>query len=428
MTGVKSFVLGFSLSLFSVSLCGQLLCSTPVKKRYSLSSSTRIDLFKKNDTVVRLPASSTVFADITKQSLDVADVVSSQGEILSPEGIEDDEILNLSSDDNIPIEYNVSTTNIDNSAEILNNDNFNTEEKTAMLPTDLSQDRDNIDSPWVIAKGAPSIKNKRLAEDLEKISDKHLFADNFQKTVNNSDDVSYKVAQTIKRSIIFPIPDEILNDENLTPTFINEKANKSPSAPKAQQTTRQSKAKPSPSDDINQLEIISNEKIKTTDNSKGFLGSISSWFSDKPSIEKETAPAHKKATPSYSTQDNSASSSLSKSSEDLASFYESLQNTQKEFHQRKIVPSELRLFFQPGRAEISGSTLRWLKTFSDAAQDDDTFLQINLDASASTDLQKKRLDLLYTILVNNGVDFRKVDTNFSLTEPNAFVIRTIKSR
>ena len=421
MAGVKNFVLGFSLSLFSVSLYGQLFCSAPQKEKEILPSSTRVDLFKKTDTITHFSSDNPIFADITKQSLNIVANDFTETAPFSSEGLEDDEILNLSADDNIPIEYDVSSADTDNAAEVV--DEVDTEEKTAMLPADLRHD-DALDSPWVVAKGAPNIKNKRLAQDLSKISDQNLFVDDFQKTVNNDKAVSYKVAEKIKQSIIFPIPDEILNDENLTPTFIKgKKTSSSTNSPKAAPIAKE---KPISSADDVSLEIISNDKSK--ENGKGFLDSISSWFSDKPSIEKDTPPMRKKATPSYSSQDDTPTQTLSKSSEDLASFYESLQDTQREYHQRKIVPSELRLFFQPGRAEISGSTLRWLKTFSDAAQADDTFLQINLDASASTELQKKRLDLLYTILMNNGVDFRKVDTNFSLTEPNAFVIRTIKNR
>lgn len=41
-------------------------------------------------------------------------------------------------------------------------------------------------------------------------------------------------------------------------------------------------------------------------------------------------------------------------------------------------------------------------------------------------IAKERLNLLYTIFMNNGVDFSKVDTVFSLTEPNAFIIRTLQ--
>ena len=60
------------------------------------------------------------------------------------------------------------------------------------------------------------------------------------------------------------------------------------------------------------------------------------------------------------------------------------------------------------------------------AKEEKTYLQIRLDATAPIELQRKRLNLLYTIFMNNGVDFSKVDTVFSLTEPNAFIIRTLQ--
>ena len=48
-----------------------------------------------------------------------------------------------------------------------------------------------------------------------------------------------------------------------------------------------------------------------------------------------------------------------------------------------------------------------------------------LDATTSTELQRKRLNLLYTIFINNNVDLNKVDTVFTNIEPNTFIIRTI---
>jgi len=110
----------------------------------------------------------------------------------------------------------------------------------------------------------------------------------------------------------------------------------------------------------------------------------------------------------------------------LVSFYETIQETKQEQAKNKIIPSELKLSFQPDRAEISGQTLRWLKAFSEKAKEEKTYLQIRLDATAPIELQRKRLNLLYTIFMNNGVDFSKVDTVFSLTEPNAFIIRTLQ--
>ena len=89
------------------------------------------------------------------------------------------------------------------------------------------------------------------------------------------------------------------------------------------------------------------------------------------------------------------------------------------------MPSELKLSFRPDRAEISGQTLRWIKVFSEKTKDSNTFLQVNIDASAPIELQKRRLNLLYSIFMNNGVDLDKIDTTFSLTEPNTFIIRIL---
>lgn len=422
MVGIRNFVLGFSFSLFSVSVCGQLLFPTPSQQNNAPVVSAKIDLFKKNDTFVSPIKDNSIFADVVQQPLAVPSIeIASSAETFSVDGIDDDEILNISTDNNIPIEYNISSSDDTLSSEIL--DAPDSKEKTAMLPTILDNEENSF-SPWLVAKGAPNIKNKKLAEDLSSAQEQNLFTDDFKKMVNSDKAVSYKVAEKIKQSIIFPIPDEILNDENLTPTFINGQraADTTPSSQNKKSVTPKKKVAiyPHPTETKK-----SANKQDNTEKGKGFIGSISSWFSEKPS-EETVIRTQKKATPSYGSKENKPISASSKPTEDLGSIYESLQNTQKEYHQRKIVPAELRLFFQDGRAEISGSTLRWLKTFSDAVQDDETFLQINLGASTSTELQKKRLNLLYTIFMNNGVDFRKVDTNFTLNEPNAFVIRTIR--
>ena len=72
----------------------------------------------------------------------------------------------------------------------------------------------------MVAKGSKHIKNKKLLEKYQDQQPQDLFTDNFKQAANEDQEISYKVAEKIKQSIIFPIPDEILNDENLTPTFI----------------------------------------------------------------------------------------------------------------------------------------------------------------------------------------------------------------
>jgi hypothetical protein len=112
---------------------------------------------------------------------------------------------------------------------------------------------------------------------------------------------------------------------------------------------------------------------------------------------------------------------------DLGDLYEAMQEIDKQHKNKKITPSELRLSFNSGRAEISGQTLRWLKAFSEKAISEGLTIQIRLDASASTDLQRKRLGLLYTIFTSNGIDIDTIDTAFTNIESDTFIIRTIKN-
>ena len=84
-----------------------------------------------------------------------------------------------------------------------------------------------------------------------------------------------------------------------------------------------------------------------------------------------------------------------------------------------ISPTELKLSFQANRAEISGQTLEWIKAFSENVVNyDDVAIEIRLDRSASYELQQKRLKLLYKILANNGVEYRKINIIFTDREPN----------
>ena len=94
----------------------------------------------------------------------------------------------------------------------------------------------------------------------------------------------------------------------------------------------------------------------------------------------------------------------------------------------KILPSEIRLSFQPDRAEISGKTLDWLKAFAQKAiENDDVALEIRIDGSSSYALQQKRLNLLYNILTNLGLGYAKVHTVFTAREPNSFILRAVKT-
>lgn len=456
----RNFVLGFSLSLVSVSLTSHLLASpSHVANAYNHDANLSIDLYKKNDSIAR----KIVFSDIHKASLSVQEpintasspltshtsevkladlslsqeVPSTSDVVYSPtdiNGSEDDEILSINIDNTIPIDIE-NTSDATYNAEVSYGDD--TDNKIALLPTEVTTDESetSFDSPWVVAQGSKHIKNKKLLEKYAPEASGKPVLDDLKKLAKNDDEVSYKVAERIKQSIIFPIPDEILNDENLTPTFISPK--QTSSNPKTA-STKNKKEDTSVKSSIEEpsLKIISKTTpetktaVKEQKNSKGILDNISSWFSPSTEKEKVTSKTVKnKITPSYSSQEEQRTqdtSSTISSNDALVSFYETIQETQKEQDANKIIPSELKLSFQPDRAEISGQTLRWLKAFSEKSKEKNNYLQIRLDATAPIELQRKRLNLLYTIFMNNGVDFKKVDTVFSLTEPNTFIIRTIK--
>lgn len=456
----RNFVLGFSLSLVSVSLTSHLLASpSHTIKPYTRNTNVSIELYKKNDTINKEIS----FSNIQKSSLPIShsqsetdvsylasdaaetkladlslsqDTVQNSDIIYSPQeinGSEDDEILSINIDNTIPIDIENSHDISYNTEITYGDDNDN---KIALLPADVSSDTldSSFDSPWVIAQGSKHIKNKKLLEKYAPDTSNKLAQDNFTPSVSDDNTLSYKVAERIKQSIIFPIPDEILNDENLTPTFIFPQK-KAPAKQEAS-TDKKNTSSVAPAKEAQPLKIISKttpthqSSSQKQEASKGILDNISSWFS--PASEEKEAPqktTKSKAAPLYSSQDNQKSkpsTSTLSSNDALVSFYETIQETQKEQAANKIIPSELKLSFQPDRAEISGQTLRWLKAFSEKTKEKGHYLQIRLDATAPIELQRKRLNLLYTIFMNNGVDFKKVDTVFSLTEPNTFIIRTIK--
>lgn len=425
MQGVRSFILGFSLSLASMSAYGQLFYSSvPNKFLQPLDKDIRIDLFKaKPENSNTVPVN--IFANIQKtsvstqsQPVEIQKIQTAESYINAPE---DDEILSINIDGIIPIEFD-DTTDSAKQAEIIHLDD---EEISAMLPTQISDSNDfSADTPWIVAKGSKHIKNKQLLEDLGTTKELPKLADNFILTLENNEETSYKVAEKIKSSLLFPIPSEILNDENLIPTFIKKTKQTSTSAPKQPPLQKAVLPATPTSDNLKIVPKAPSQTAEKDNSSKGLLNSISSWFSSDGSAKSE-APV--KSTPSYSSQGKTPQPQTRPSSNnEFVNFYKTLQETSAAHKNNAIIPSELKLSFQPERAEISGQTLRWLKAFSEAAQNEDTYLQVRLDASASTELQKKRLNLLYTIFMNNGVDFKKIDTVFSLTEPNAFIIRTLK--
>ena len=408
MVGIRNFIFGFTISFFTIAVC-EGICSTEPQNNVSKPpQDITINLFKSSNTIGYSNPTSGVFADIQKESLPLTKNIVADNSI-SPDGPEDDEILGINIDDDIPIEFSYNSIKDSERIDSANLD----DEKVASLPGELLQDT----SPWVTVRGAPNIKNKNLLDEINKRADSNLFTQDTSSFAHENTSSSYMVAEKIKQSLIFPIPDEILNDEDLTPTFIKPSAKKKKDKIETQSPKTQN------------MEIIDkvSHKSEEKESEGGILDSISSWFSEKNQPSKLTSTNKvKRQSPSYSSQDKKETKP--DSSSDLASFYESLQKTKQDYNKKSLTPHELKLTFQPDRAEISGSTLKWLKTFSQATIQNNTGLEIRLDISASEELQKKRLNLLYTILSNNGVDIEKVQTFFVSTAPNTFIIRRITIR
>ena len=392
MSGIKNFVLGFSISLASMSFAGQLLSSTSTNNFTHPNEKIQIELFKNAEAKtisLNLDLGNPISKkNISSSTFQVASL--NENTVTQTDGIEDDEILSVNIEDIIPIELEDNTINPD--TQILNIDENNN--LVAMLPDNTKTDN-NTSSPWVITKGSQFIDNKNLIE--ENKMRENLISDKFAQTLKDDEFVSYKVAEKIKQSILFPIPYEILNDETLTPTFIKKKTN----------TKKEEQKRPS-------------QKITPTakDTDKSILTNITSWLKED---KKDDSKPKQKKMPSYSStetieahntkepEETITNNKKEKDKNDFVTFYQTLQDTTNKYEKEKILPSELKLSFRPDRAEISGQTLRWIKAFSEKTIDSKTFLQVMIDASAPIELQKRRLNLLYSIFMNNGVDLDKIE-------------------
>ena len=222
-----------------------------------------------------------------------------------------------------------------------------------------------------------------------------------------TDEQGTKLAYKMIQNLIIPLPDDIATDADIIPQLSSE---------------------PNKNNGINNSENKkSNEtkELKEKDKESGLFKSISSWFSrDK---EKDD---NKKDTPKLSDDKKPSKKSLNKHKSGISLFEvdsNSIGSEDSRVETPEIMPAELKLSFQPNRAEISGYTLRWIHAFADNARDNaDIYIEIRIDGTNSFALQQKRLNLLSSIFANRGVDFRKVNVIFTSREPNSFIIRNLK--
>ena len=281
------------------------------------------------------------------------------------------------------------------------------------------------DSPWVVAKSTGS---------------KNLLANKTTKEVAGlipleKDKKGVMIASETPKNLIIPIPEDILNKEDITPQLaypvtsedkkkeidINAKIKEAEEKKKTLETKNKEKTTdvltpieeelfvtldtppPPPVEETNALPSDANNSKKD-----GFMGALSSIF-------------------------NKTAKSVSQATDKVI---EKAKEQKNRFNRKKlknkpvtIMPAEIRLAFQPNRAEISGQTLRWIQAFATkTAQTSGMMLEIRIDGTSSTKLQQNRLNLLYNILTNKGVDYSMINTVFTSRDPNSFILRTIASK
>lgn len=313
-------------------------------------------------------------------------------------------------------------------------------DKTAALTEPLA------DNEELIAKSefAAGLKQAEVQEDspwkVAEISNKHTGKNSLNKYAAEHRDSIVAPDQEItdepreeyrmQENILIPIPDSIKNERNLTPQFSTSEENL-----RLERELRAKHTLPALTNDtVNGADGANtvNSGISTGDEerdfdedvednddaaSKSLTESIAEWFSGSKKKKEED---------SITAPDTNVNKSQKSSDNGDGSIFSKLLGINTD-GDNGIVPSELKLSFQPNRAEISGQTLEWLHAFSDnSVKNEDVFIEIRIDKSAPYALQEKRLKLLYKILANNGVDYHKINIIFTDREPNSFIIRNTR--
>ncbi len=255
------------------------------------------------------------------------------------------------------------------------------------------------DNPWDIAEGPKHRKNNNDLDNNSYSDDQKnkIVADLSPQRIQQSGSV--QVADMAK-NILIPIPDDIMNSKNLTPKLVSTKK---------QEDDGQAEV------DKEGADVVSFEKAGGKEESAdkpGIFKSIASIFASPEDDLVVTGAKKKSSSKNVKNKIKSIFSGLSAS---------------KDENEEKILPTEMKLSFQPGRAEISGQTLRWIEAFAiTASKDYDIFLEVRIGKTQSLKLQDKRLNLLYHILTSKGVSPRKIKIVLTSREPNSFIIRTFK--
>ncbi len=278
--------------------------------------------------------------------------------------------------------------------------------------TPMPTTNEDYESPWQVAEVANThiTRNMNAPENNQESSDDNNEEENSQE----NDENDYHMV----KNLLIPIPEDIMNEKNLTPQLSYSEENKKLSE-KLQKEEAKAKA-----NKIESNNVSPTTKMPSAPSTNSLTDSIASWFSGS----KTKTPTNEKSSETKdASQNNTESEALEEQEDDgIGSAFNKLLGLGAK-KKSNIIPSELKLSFQPNRAEISGQTLEWLHAFSvNAIKHEEVYVEIRIDGSGSYELQQKRLNLLYSILINNGVDYNKINIIFTDRGPNSFIIRNVR--
>ena len=308
----------------------------------------------------------------------------------------------------------------------------------AVVPADKTEEEKDWqpmnDSPWIVAKAGGGAKNQMALKEFAGKSDREI---NLALSTDKQRPEVQVASETVK-NLIIPIPDDIMQDEDLTPKLAYPSTSEDAEKEKIinAQIKRQEKAAEVKIEDLPLLSPIEEDIVLdapgTTPAAEAEKVTAAVTPKDEPPApEPQKAEKEQKSgilgtlgsifNRSAQTIDEAKEKAIAK-----ARIKRSLKKKQAQARPVSIMPKEIRLSFQPNRAEISGQTLRWVQAFATkAAETPDIALEIRIDGTSATDLQQKRLNLLHNILSNKGVEYSKINTVFTSREPNSFILRTI---
>ena len=291
----------------------------------------------------------------------------------------------------------VSTKNISATREQLQQPSDGIKEDNSTQPVkweSMAEKNGQSDSPWDVASGAKYAKNKMFRDEQKDKNDKKAIK---LESVQKAGGKETVAANDMVDNLLIPIPQEIKEKGDLKPRLQFPED--------AEVETKAEEAEAKQKSEVKILDAQGKNIAKPQKQSSGgnLLSSITSIFSGSSDDE----------------DDDTSSGSLTERIKNKLSGKKTT---------GKILPAEIRLSFQPNRAEISGNTLRWIDAFAQKAiEDKSVVLEIRLDGTTDQHLQRRRLNLLSNVLNSKGVDARDVQVVFTEREPNSFIIRTLRT-